>query len=158
MLDDQFKRLEEKIRKSVVAVASETAAIAHDNITAPIGGAGALSPIGSPIWTGLYQANNNVGLNAADTTLRAAGAGRVNVREAVKPMKLGDSVILSNNLSYAKKLDREPSPLEKTEGKMYWTSLRMAMYDMRTYRTREVCKDVDAKSPAARTHKIEVNL
>lgn len=157
MLDDQFKRLEEKIRKTVVTVAVDVAQNASMSVKMPVTERGAMSPFGSPVDTGLYQKSHNISLNTPESKMGADEDEVTELSNASKSMKLGDTIIITNAVPYAKDLNLAPSPLRKTRGGMYLNAARAAVQFTKSDLP-EICKAVGARFAPARTHKIEVKL
>lgn len=157
-LDRQFKQLFAKIEDSIKEVVIDTGESVMWSVTKRIRDKEAMSAIGSPVDTGLYSENHNIAVGAPDPSIASKNMDEQDVRPAVKNMKLGQSLYISNNLSYAERLQELPSPLEKTSGDMYQNAADYTVASMVNYGKRNACKNVAMKFSPAKTHKIEVKL
>ncbi len=157
MLDAQFKRLEAKIRKSVVAVAVDVAQNAVLSVSMPVTEAQTMSPFGSPVDTGFYQKSHTVSLNQADNRTGLNEDHNSELADITRAMNLGDSIIIANAVEYAEKLDRRPSPLRKTRGKMYENAAKLAI-QITNSEKEEIGRAIARAFAPVRIHKIEVKL
>lgn len=83
---------------------------------------------GSPVLTGRYYNSHRISINGVDTSFEPADPARFDAEEparglpisiaaaALRPVKLGDTVYISNSVPYARKIEEGHSKFKAPEG------------------------------------------
>jgi hypothetical protein len=145
-LEQQFAQLQKKLENSVREVAVSYAQRAEEYLHTPEFTPEAMNPLASPVETGRYIASHRISPRQKDLSVAPRNADHVidapNVSELLTDFNLGDAIFLTNSVPYAGYLERNPSPLRKTPGQIYYTSAIAAVQEMKSGGVSDACVKV----------------